>query len=151
MKMMHFLLWRETMTSHTTSPTANVELVRAGFEAFNAGDADGCLTFAAPDFVINLAELPGPQYGHEVWRQGFELMKRAFPDLEAHIEDIFGADDKVAVRLRFRGTHSGEFLGIAPTGRTVEYVSHEFYRIAGGLIAEEWICSDMATLMSQIS
>jgi predicted ester cyclase len=48
---------------------------------------------------------------------------------------------KVAVRLRFRGTHSGEFLGFGSTGRTIEYVSHEFDRIADGLIAEEWICS----------
>jgi steroid delta-isomerase-like uncharacterized protein len=139
------------MASQTTSLAANVELVRAGFEAFNAGNVDGCLAFMAPDFVINLAELPGPQHGHEVWRQGFELMKQAFPDLEAHIEDIFAAQDKVSVRLRFRGTHSGEFLGIGATGRTVEYVSHEFYRIADGLIAEEWICSDMATLLGQIS
>jgi predicted ester cyclase len=56
-----------------------------------------------------------------------------------------------AVRVRFRGTHSGEFLGFGATGRTVEYVSHEFYRISGGLIAEEWICSDMATLLRQLS
>jgi steroid delta-isomerase-like uncharacterized protein len=139
------------MTSQTTSAAANVELVRAGFEAFNAGDVDGCLASTAPDLIINLAELPAPQHGHEVWQQGFELMKQAFPDLEAHIEDIFGAEDKVAVRLRFRGTHSGEFLGIGATDRTVEYVSHEFYRIANGLIAEEWICSDMATLLGQIS
>jgi predicted ester cyclase len=53
--------------------------------------------------------------------------------------------------VRFRGTHTGEFLGFAATGRTVEYVSHEFYRIADGLIAEEWICSDMATLLGQLS
>ena len=59
--------------------------------------------------------------------------------------------NKVAVRLRFRGTHAGEFLGIGPTGRAVEYVSHEFYRIADGLIAEEWICSDTATLFRQLS
>jgi predicted ester cyclase len=37
------------------------------------------------------------------------------------------------------------------TGRTIEYASHEFYRIADGLIAEEWICSDMATLLRQLS
>jgi predicted ester cyclase len=79
------------------------------------------------------------------------MMRRAFPDLHAHIEDIFAAQDKVAVRLRFRGTGSGEFLGFAPTGRTVEYVSHEFYRVADGLIAEEWICSDTATPLSQLS
>ena len=71
-----------------------------------------------------------------------------FAALEA---DLFAAQDRVAVRLRFRGTHSGEFLGFPATGRTIEYVSPEFYRIADGLIAEEWICSDMATLFGQIS
>ncbi len=139
------------MTSQTTSPAANVELVRAGFQAFNAGDADECMTRIAPDLITNLAELPEPQRGRVAWRQGFEMMRRAFPDLQAHIEDIFGAQDKVAVRLRFRGTHSGEFLGIPATGRAIEYVSHEFYRIADGLIAEEWICSDTATLFRQLS
>ena len=53
-------------------------------------------------------------------RQGFKMMKRAFPDLQAHIEDIFGAGDEVAARLRFRGTHCGGFIGIPATGRTVE-------------------------------
>jgi steroid delta-isomerase-like uncharacterized protein len=139
------------MTSQTTSPAANVGLVRAGFQAFNTGDADECMALAAPDIIINLAELPEPQHGQEVWRQGFAMMRHAFPDLQAHIEDIFAAQDKVAVRLRFRGTHAGEFLGMPATGRTIEYVSHEFYRIADGLIAEEWICSDTATLLRQLS
>jgi steroid delta-isomerase-like uncharacterized protein len=139
------------MTSEIISPAANAELVRAGFQAFNAGDAGECMALIAPDLVINLAELPEPRHGREVWRQGFEMMRHAFPDLQAHIEDIVAAQDKVAVRVRFRGTHSGEFLGFATTGRTVEYVSHEFYRIAGGLIAEEWICSDTATLFRQLS
>jgi steroid delta-isomerase-like uncharacterized protein len=139
------------MTLQIISPAANAELVRAGFRAFNAGDADGCMALAAPDLIINLAELPEPQHGREAWRQGFEMMRRAFPDLQAHIEDILAAQDKVAVRVRFRGTHSGEFLGIPATSRAVEYVSHEFYRIAGGLIAEEWICSDTATMLRQLS
>lgn len=77
-------------------------------------------------------------------------MRQAFPDIEAHIHDIFGVGDRVAVRLSFRATHSGEFLGVAATGRSVRYVSHEFYRLAAGVIAEEWICSDVATLMRQI-
>jgi steroid delta-isomerase-like uncharacterized protein len=139
------------MSSLSTSPATNAELVRAGFEAFNAGDADGCLAFAAPDLIINLAELPEPRHGRDAWRQGFEIMMQAFPGLQAHIEDIVAAQDKVAVRVRFRGTHSGEFLGIPATGRTIEYVSHEFYRVADGLIAEEWICSDTATLLRQLS
>ena len=139
------------MTTRPSVSEVNVELVRAGFEAFNAGDAERCLATTTPDLIINLAEVPEPQHGQEVWRQGFEMMRRAFPDLRAHIEDIFGAGDRVAVRLRFRGTHSGEFLGFPATGRTIEYVSHEFYRVTDGLIAEEWICSDMATLFRQLS
>jgi steroid delta-isomerase-like uncharacterized protein len=139
------------MTSQTTTPAANVELVRSGFDMFNTGDAEECLAYIAPDLIINLAELPEPQHGRDAWRQGFEMMKHAFPNLRAHIEDIVAARDKVAVRVRFRGTHSGEFLGFAATGRTIEYVSHEFYRVAGGLIAEEWICSDMSTLLRQLS
>jgi steroid delta-isomerase-like uncharacterized protein len=139
------------MASQTTSPAANVELVRAAAQAFNAGDTGGCLARISPDFIINLAELPEPKSGRAAWRQNFEMMRHAFPDLQARIEDIFAAQDKVAVRLRLRGTHSGEFLGIPATGRTIEYVSHEFYRIADGLIAEEWICSDMAALLRQLS
>jgi steroid delta-isomerase-like uncharacterized protein len=139
------------MTAKLTGPTPAIELVRAGFAAFNAGDTDGCLALIAPDVIMNLAELPAPRRGREEWRQGFEMIKHGFPDLQAHIEDIFAAQDKVAVRLRFRGSHGGKFLGAAATGRTVEYVSHEFYRIAGGLIAEEWICSDLATLLRQLS
>ena len=139
------------MTSQSTSPAMNADLVRAGFQAFNSGDACQRLALAAPDLITNLAELPEPRHGRDVWRQGFEMMKHAFPDLQAHIEDIVAAQDKVAVRLRFRGTHCGEFLGIPATGRTIEYVSHEFYRIADGLIAEEWICSDTGTLLRQLS
>jgi steroid delta-isomerase-like uncharacterized protein len=139
------------MTSQSTTPAINADLVRAGFQAFNAGDTDGCIALAAPDLITNLAELLEPQHGRDAWRQGFEMMRRAFPDLQAHIEDIVAAEDKVAVRLRFRGTHRGEFLGIPATGRTIEYVSHEFYRITDGLIAEEWICSDTATLLRQLS
>jgi steroid delta-isomerase-like uncharacterized protein len=138
------------MTSEITSPATNTELLRAAFAAFNAGDADKCMSFTAPELVMNLAELPEPRYGQQAWRQGFEMMKQAFPDLQAHIEDIVAADDRVALRLRFRGTHSGQFLGIPPTGRPIEYVSHEFYRVADGLIAEEWICSDTATLFRQL-
>ncbi|MDQ1719913.1 MAG: hypothetical protein QOE89_3866 [Pseudonocardiales bacterium] len=138
------------MTSEITSPTTNIELLRAAFEAFNAGDADKCMAFTVPDLIMNLAELPEPRHGQHVWRQGFEMMKQAFPDLQAQIEDIVAVDDRVALRLRFRGTHSGEFLGIRATGHPIEYVSHEFYRVADGLIAEEWICSDMATLFRQL-
>lgn len=133
------------------SPTqANVALVRASVEAFNAGDTDRLLTIVAPDILIHYAELPEPLRGREIWQQGFELVKRAFPDLEVHVDDLVADDDKVAVRLTLRGTQQGEFQGIPATGRSISYASHEFYRVQAGAIAEEWICSDMASLFRQL-
>lgn len=134
----------------TGSTQANTALVRESFEAFNAGDTDRLLAVMAPNFVMHLAEFPTP-LGPDVWREGFEMMRRAFPDLEARVEDVIAADDKVAIRVSFRGTHRGEFQGIPATGREVHYVSHEFYRVEHGLFAEEWICSDNASLFRQLT
>jgi steroid delta-isomerase-like uncharacterized protein len=139
------------MTSQSESAEANAALVRESIEAFNAGDLPKLLAVAAPDIVIHYAEMPEPLQGRETWQQGYELVKRAFPDLKTHVDDLVAAGDKVALRLTLSGTHQGEFQGIPATGRTVSYVSHEFYRVADGLVAEEWICSDMASLFSQLS
>ncbi|MBM7805764.1 steroid delta-isomerase-like uncharacterized protein [Geodermatophilus bullaregiensis] len=138
------------VSARATSTDANVELLRSTFAAFNADDLDTCLANLAEDFVINLAGVPQMR-GRDTWHHGVEVMKAAFPDVTVQIEDVVAAADRVAVRLTLRGTHTGEFEGIPATGRTVEYSSHEFYRFADGLIAEEWICSDMATLHGQIT
>jgi steroid delta-isomerase-like uncharacterized protein len=139
------------MTSQSGSAQANATLVLESFEAFNAGDTEKLLAVVAPDLVTHYAEMSEPLHGRETWQQGFEMMKRAFPDLEARIDDVVAAGDRVAIRISFRGTHQGEFQGIPATGRTIHYVSHEFYRVADGLFAEEWICSDMASLFRQLS
>jgi hypothetical protein len=118
------------MSSQAESAQANVALVRESVEAFNTGDMAKLLAVAAPDIVIHYAEMPEPLQGRDTWQQGY---------------------DKVALRLTLSGTHHGEFQGIPATGRTISYVSHEFYRVANGVFAEEWICSDMATLFRQLS
>ncbi len=139
------------MTSEAGSTEANTTLLRHSVEAFNTGDTAKLLAVAAPDIIIHYAEMPEPLQGRETWQQGYELMKRAFPDLKIRVDDLVAADDKVALRLTLSGTHQGEFQGIPATGRTISYVSHEFYRVADGQVAEEWICSDMASLLSQLS
>lgn len=139
------------MASEAGSVEANTTLVHESVEAFNAGDTDKLLTIVAPDIVIHYAEMPEPLHGRDTWQLGFELGRRAFPDLEIQVDDLVAATDKVAVRLTLSSTHQGEFQGIPATGRTISYVSHEFYRVQDGLFAEEWICSDMVSLFSQLS
>jgi steroid delta-isomerase-like uncharacterized protein len=139
------------MTSRSGATEQNAALVLESIEALNAGDTQRLLAVVATDVVIHYAEMPEPLHGRETWQQGFELMRSAFPDLEAHVDDLVAAEDKVAIRVSFRGAHRGEFQGIRATGRTIHYVSHEFYRLENRLFAEEWICSDMASLFRQLS
>ena len=56
----------------------------------------------------------------------------------------------MAVRQTWRGTHTGNFLGIPPTGKQVVFTSTEFYRVAGGKLAEEWVELDMLGLLQQL-
>lgn len=85
------------MPPQATSPEANVELLRGGFDDLNTGDLDACVARPTPDLVMNLAELAEPMRGTAIWRQNAEMMKRAFPDLHARVDDIFASQDRVAV------------------------------------------------------
>jgi predicted ester cyclase len=58
--------------------------------------------------------------------------------------------DKVVVRNTVTGTHLGEYLGIAPTGRRVEYDEIFILRLAGGRIAETWGVVDMLAQLRQL-
>lgn len=97
------------MSSSSGSAEANAALVRESFEAFNAGDTNRLVEVVSPDLVMHLAGAPESIRGREAWLQGFETMRAAFPDLEARVEDVVAAGDEVAVRVRLRGTHAGEF------------------------------------------
>jgi steroid delta-isomerase-like uncharacterized protein len=135
----------------TTQAQVNIDLIRRALSAFNAADLDRCVTLLTEDFAINLAGMPSQMRGREAWKSNAEVVQTAFPGIQAQIDDIFGAEDRVAVRLTFRGTHRGEFLGITPTGRDVVFTSLELYRVVDGQLAEEWISSDLTTLMRQLT
>jgi len=107
---------------------------------------DGAL---ASNYLGHFPGLP-PIQGIEAFRQFTSSFFTAFPDLKTTIEDLIAEGDKVAVRQTWRGTHTGSFLGIAPTGKQVTFTSTEFYRVAGDKLAEEWVELDMLGLLQQI-
>ncbi len=53
-------------------------------------------------------------------------------------DDIVAGGDKVVVRYRAEGTHTGPFRGIAPTGKRVVIKGVEIHRVEQGKIAEAW-------------
>lgn len=132
------------------SPAKNIELLKEAVGYLNNADIKGCLHPMRPDFIINIAEMPYQKRGHKAWRNHAEYLFSALSGVQMRIDDIFATENKVAIRIRIKGVHTSEFLGVAGTGRRIEYVSHEIYRLEDGMLAEEWICSDNVTLLTQI-
>ena len=117
--------------------------------AFNRHDLTALDELATDDVVYH--ELPpGLPPGRAGYTAFSQLFLDAFPDLELTIHDLVAEGDKVAARLSFSGTHQGEFLGVAPTGRGVEVTGLTIIRLAGGRVAEQWEQFDMLGLMQQL-
>jgi steroid delta-isomerase-like uncharacterized protein len=123
------------------------DLVRRFYrEAINERDASACERLLGADFVHN-----GEPRGRAGQRQAVEYFLAAFPDLHNEIELILAEDGLVAAHQRWSGTQMGEFLGIAATGRAVEFTSTAVLRIRDGLILQAWDEMDAAGLLQQLS
>lgn len=103
------------------------------------------------DDVIEYENLPEglPRNGEGI-RRLFRLLREGFPDFNITIEDLLNDGDKVVARVTLRGTHSGEFLGLPPTGRKVAYEAIDISRIVDGRMVEHWGIPDYLTLYRQL-
>jgi predicted ester cyclase len=77
-------------------------------------------------------------------------IRSAFPDLRVEIEDVVLERDRIAARVMHRGTHHGDFLGFAATGRSVAYEGTVIFRILDGRIAERWGTVDVFGILWQL-
>ncbi|MDA1128530.1 MAG: ester cyclase [Chloroflexi bacterium] len=76
--------------------------------------------------------------------------RNALNHLRATVVEVFGEDDKVATRVVFTGTHNGDLMGVAPTGRPVNFTLTMVSQFAGDQISEVWINWDALTVLRQI-
>jgi predicted ester cyclase len=88
--------------------------------------------------------------GPEGTKQIVQMVRTAFPDYWVRIETLCGEDDRVGARIVQGGTHEGEFFGVAPTGKTVEWTEMALLRIGDGKILATWFDSDIAGLFQQL-
>ena len=96
-----------------------------------------------------LDELMAPALAEEFKRDVTEL-RRAFPDYAGTNVEQIAEGEKVANRFVFLGTHLGEFEGISPTGKRVEFIGHSIDRVVEGKIVESWVEMDMLGVMQQL-
>jgi steroid delta-isomerase-like uncharacterized protein len=103
-----------------------------------------------PDYVEQNLANPDELGNLESAKQTVNYFLSAFPDVRVTNDDMFAEGDRVAIRMTARGTHKGEFMGIAPTGKKVTFMGISDARIADGKIAECWEMYDTPGLMRQI-
>jgi steroid delta-isomerase-like uncharacterized protein len=118
----------------------NKALVRRWLdEVFTRGDLDEADDLFTSNYALHDPSFPHDVHGPEGIKRYVTAYRAAFPDLKVTVEDQLAEEDKVVTRWTVRGTHSGEFLGLAPTGDEVTVSGIEFDRMVGGRIDEAWV------------
>jgi predicted ester cyclase len=137
--------------------TGEVEANKAAFKRFhdaaNTDDADVISKtideLVAPDAVIR-TPLPIGATGAQALKQVWTMLLQVYPDIHLTVEDMIAAGDKVVGRTTVTGTHHGEFMGVAPTGKSVTYNEIFIFRFANGRVVETWGVVDVYAQMKQI-
>ena len=119
------------------SAEENKAMLRRLVEAHNAGNME----------VMD--ELFTPELAEQA-KQGYTAFRSAFPDWREEIVDVVAEEDRVVGRFKCSGTHRGEMMGIAPTGRRMEVDEVYFLRVQDGKFVEFWGLEDNLTRMRQL-
>ena len=117
-------------------------------EVWNKGRRKAIAEMLAPNGVIH--DGGTDTVGPDGFYPFFDRLSAAFSGLHVDVEDTFAADDKVCVRWSCTAKHTGDGLGMAPTGVTIHITGISILRIAGGKLAEGWQNWDMLGMMQQI-
>ena len=113
------------------------EVYRQYLACCNAHDFESLGEFVHEDVAIN-----GQPQSLSAYQEGLSQVVAAFPDYRWELGHLLAESDWLAAHFTDTGTHGGRFLGIDPTGKTVETQEFAFYRPSGGKIAEVWVTAD---------
>jgi len=123
---------------------------RLADEVFTQGDLAVIDELRAHDDVDHRAT-PRQPTSLAALKDRVTVLRRAFPDLYLTVEDQIVEADRVVTRSTVRGTHTGEFLGVAPTGRQVGFELIDVHRVGDdGRITEHWAAVDAHSLLQQL-
>jgi steroid delta-isomerase-like uncharacterized protein len=104
----------------------------------------------AHDVIHHFNSDPQPIVGLAANKAFNASLFQGFPNIQHTIKDMIAEGDKVVYHTTLKGTHTGEFMGIPPTGKSA--IIHDFtlLRIAEGKIVEWWYDCNLMSLMQQL-
>jgi steroid delta-isomerase-like uncharacterized protein len=117
--------------------------------AVNGGNLDALHEVFAPN-VIDRDPASDQEPGPEGFIHFFTGFRGAFPDLNISVEQLVADENNVAIAYTITGTHQGNFLGIAATGRQIKARGVQIARFENGQIVERWGSSDQLGILQQI-
>src|SRR3954464_14537619 len=79
-----------------------------------------------------------------------ESFLAGFADLQISLEDLIEEDDRIAIRWRATGTHTGDGLGVGATGKAMTVTGMSIVRVQGGQIVEAWNNFDVLGMHQQL-
>jgi len=116
---------------------ANKALIRRLFEeGFHSGKLIVVDEVFHPNFVDR--STPEQPPGTEGVKDYISMVRTGFPDISITIEDLVAEEERVVVRTTWRGTHLGEYEGIAPTSKQVTRSMIQIFHVKDGKLLEEW-------------
>ncbi len=118
-------------------------------EVFNKKNFTAIDELCAPGFVDHNAA-PGQAPGVQGLKDWCRQFLQAFPDLHATVHEMIAEGDFVVARITCQGTHTGTFMGAAPTGRTVTFSGLDMVRIKGGRATDVWHEGNDAVVMMEL-
>ena len=132
------------------SPEETVAIVdRVRAEVYNTGNIDAVPEIFAEGYLHGSANGPDALGIAEGGRR-IRAFVTALPDLNWTFDEVIVEGDRVAARWTTRGTHDGDLLGFAPTGKPVEFTGISFFTVRCGKVVEFQTEMDAAGLLEQV-
>jgi steroid delta-isomerase-like uncharacterized protein len=117
-------------------------------EVWNRHDLDAIEGLVSPGYFNHAAGTA--EYRRGGARSAVEWLLSVFPDHRFDVEDVAADGETVAVRGTMEGTHEGELMGIAPTGKRVNAQQSHWFRVVDGKLAEHWAVRDDLVMLQQL-
>jgi predicted ester cyclase len=136
-----------TGTTEVISATRQREIVdKIYLEGLNNGNLAIADEYLTPDFR-NHGSHDDSLTGPESFKLTIRKQRAGFSDIRYEILDFISQDDKCVVRWVMHGRHTGEFIGVPATGKTVQHHAILILRFEGDKIAERWGIVDNFALL----
>jgi predicted ester cyclase len=133
------------------STDTNKKIVQRFVAEYQTGDDQQVLHDTIAETLVNHTPMsPDAPGGVEEVKGIFDMFHAAFEGFTAEIVDQLAEGDKVMTYKTFSGTHTGEFMGIPPTGKHVRFDVMDIIRLADGRFVEHWGLVDQASLLRQL-